>query len=281
MNPILKDKSGNIINTLDTNEVIQLHALLNSHPDILRVTEPVSPGGVKSLHLLESAVSRQHTGSGDFIKYDTAYSNCSTLVFGLAKNHAFHNGNKRAALLCMIKHLYKNGFVLKFDVSNDEVYDFLKAVASNSLKAFAQRYDKRLYNFAYKENPVEADIKFMTRWIQKNTVSKHAADRPVKWKYLIRKLNEFGIRAEEDERLAKVHLVKPKKSFLGFSTGVVKKTYPFISKECNKRIIKQIRKDFNITHQDGFDFLGIYDEETFLSEEMILFKKAIYRLSKT
>ncbi|EMR01424.1 type II toxin-antitoxin system death-on-curing family toxin [Cesiribacter andamanensis] len=281
MNPSIKDKSGKIISILDTEEVIQLHSLLSNHPDILKITEPVSPIGVKSEHLLESAVSRQHTGSGTYFKYDSVYSNCATLVYGLTKNHAFHNGNKRAAFLCMIKHLYKNGLVLKFEVSNDEVYDFLKAVASNGLKSFAQGYDKRLYNYAYKVNSIESDINFMARWIQKNTVSKHDADRPVKWKYIIAKLDELGIKAEEDDKASKICLSKSKKSFLGLRIGITKKCYPCISKECNKRIIKQIRKDFGITHQDGFDFLGIYNEETFLSEEIVLFKKAIYKLSKT
>lgn len=57
--------------------------------------DPVFPHGVKSHALLESAVNRQHSGSGSWLKYADPIANAATLAFGICCDHPFHNGNKR------------------------------------------------------------------------------------------------------------------------------------------------------------------------------------------
>ena len=54
----VKDKTGKVIKVLTTDEVIELHSLLSTHPQIKDLTAPVLPPGVKFRGLLESAVSR-------------------------------------------------------------------------------------------------------------------------------------------------------------------------------------------------------------------------------
>ena len=63
--------------------------------------------GPKSVHLLISAVGRQHTSCpGDRVEDMVA-----TLLYGLVLNHPFHDANKRTAFLSSMLFLYSNGLV--------------------------------------------------------------------------------------------------------------------------------------------------------------------------
>ena len=135
----IKTQNGEI-NVITGDGVEHLHNLLSENYELLGEMDPVEPPGIKDESLLESAVYRQYTGSGNWYKYDNCHSNCATLVYGVIKNHSFHNGNKRAGLLCLIKHLYINGYVLKPSIGHKEIYDLVLAIADNSLIKFTNRY---------------------------------------------------------------------------------------------------------------------------------------------
>ena len=51
--------------------------------------------GLKHPNLLCSAVSRQFTSLGGTFKWQTVFEIAATLFYGIVKNHAFHDGNKR------------------------------------------------------------------------------------------------------------------------------------------------------------------------------------------
>ncbi|HEY6911161.1 MAG TPA: type II toxin-antitoxin system death-on-curing family toxin, partial [Myxococcales bacterium] len=67
---------------------------------------------IKDRRLLESAIARQHAGSNGRLYYATPELNAATLMYGLAKNHAFVDGNKRTALVAMLNHLDRNHVTL-------------------------------------------------------------------------------------------------------------------------------------------------------------------------
>lgn len=289
---LVKDKNGRTINVLTTAEVQELHNLLSTHPLITEVTEPISPPGVKNMHLLESAVARQTTGLGDYSKYDTSYSNCATLVYGIACNHAFHNGNKRAALLCMIKHLYRNGLILRSNTSNKEVYSFLTSIAAGTLRDYKEKHKsyKLLHKNVYgtekgrrtgTEVDHELDIKFIEGWLKKNSVSKNEDDRPVRWRNLFSILERLKLTVVPDEKGKKLELLREEPRFWGLYKKVTKMSYPYNGETCPKHIIRDIRKDFGLTTNDGLDNPAFYDEKSFIDDEIVMFKQAIYNLSKS
>ena len=275
----LRNNNGQVIETLHCDDVVRLHTLLTSHPEIQKLTEPVSPTGVKDMGLLESAVARQSIGFGTQLIYDNPYSNCATLVFGVACNHGFHNGNKRAALLCLIMHLYRNGYVLKQSLNNIEIYEFLRSVASHGLKEFSKSGEyKSLYNSIYKYqklNDIEADIKFMEFFIKKFSESKQHSNRHLKWNLLIAKLEQLGIAAQIDG--SKITLTQETGGL--FNRKRIR-SYPYNSSVCTKYLLGDIRGDFHLRDTDGLDGMSFYSEEIFLDEEIVLNKKAIYKLSK-
>ena len=66
---------------------------------------PMAFAGPRDLNLLHSAVARQHVSLGGQAKWPFHYDKLATLFFGLVKNHAFHDGNKRTAFLIALDQL--------------------------------------------------------------------------------------------------------------------------------------------------------------------------------
>jgi death-on-curing protein len=271
---------------LSAEDVKNLHYSLSSHYYLLKEMEPVTPTGVKDMNMLLSAVGRQQTSYNGQLVYNTPYSNCATLVFGIVKNHAFHNGNKRVGFLCLLKHLYNNNLVLNTKVSNSEIYELLKQLASNNLKLHATKYYKKDYK-KYLENwnsnnDNEETLKYLGFWIKQNSVNKNnfiknelkiiELKRIVESKHLI--FSQFGakIKIEKDVPfLKKVFGTKThsKEYSLGNTLTTVK-----------KEIIKNIRKDFDLSDENGFDNASFYSED-FIDEEIRNYKVILNKLSKT
>lgn len=88
---------------LTTNQVITINTLQ------IKTFSPKEPIGVSDSGLLDSALYRpKQTLVGDDA-YHTIYEKAAALTESLAKNHAFHNANKRTALASLIIFLKLNG----------------------------------------------------------------------------------------------------------------------------------------------------------------------------
>jgi death-on-curing protein len=99
-------------------EVLQLES-----DDIRRVTD---------LGLADSAVARPQAGFGEQEFYPTIEAKAASLLFGLARNHAFIDGNKRIAVLATLQFLNSNG--LDMDLSPvEEAFETVIQVASGDL----------------------------------------------------------------------------------------------------------------------------------------------------
>lgn len=284
---------------IDSECVVSLHDLLTKNAGLIG-SDPVEPRGVKDVNALERAVARQLTGSGDWYKYDTPFLSCATLIYGINKNHVFHNGNKRASFLAMIKHLYVNGYVLKPEIRHSDIYSLILAIADKqgSIKAYAIKYaignkkGKSLLNRMGKNknwNP-EEEILYLSYWIKESSVSKN--NFIPKFRMKLSELKEIL----ESKNLFVEHTnsgsitiygQEDKKVMLGLSTKTVRineKSYTLgTSKlsEVNKEVVDQIRQDFNLKISDGFDNVAFYDSDNFIDEQMSIYKGLIYRLSRT
>lgn len=91
--------------------------------------------GVGSYDLLSSAVGRQSVEFGGERKYTDKIDICSTLFYGLVKNHSFYDGNKRTGLLILLYQLQLYGYFPKPNFNDFE--KLVVAIADNSL---AKRY---------------------------------------------------------------------------------------------------------------------------------------------
>lgn len=86
--------------------------------------------GIRDPGLLESAVNRPRNVFG-YQPSATLFDLAASLGVGLAKNHAFNDGNKRTALLATRAFLFLNGHVLE-PREEDEVLTMV-AVADGSI----------------------------------------------------------------------------------------------------------------------------------------------------
>lgn len=87
---------------------------------------------VTDLGLADSAAARPRAGFAGEEFYPTVEAKAASLLFGLARNHAFVDGNKRVAVLATLQFLNANGYDL--DLSPvEEAYKTVVQVASGNL----------------------------------------------------------------------------------------------------------------------------------------------------
>ena len=282
----LRTNKGAVIKVLETEDVIELHEILSRQYEKFNGMEPISPPGVKNRGLLESAVHRQTVGIDSYYKYDTYYKNCATLVFGIVKNHAFHNGNKRVGLLCLIKHLYLNGYVLKITLPHDEVFELMRSLADaqdspDGLQKHASDYLRSFYKSnkkAYWDDDLV--IEYLAHWIKINSESKNNGGKKSGYKVSDVKnfLSAKGLEAEQNGREL---TITKKGSWLMFF-GVKRKSYNMKNtKVVSIELCELVRRDFGLTRSDGWEDRNFYNDEKEVDEYIMVYKAVIYRLAKT
>lgn len=125
---------------LSEKDVFDAHFLL---ADFFTSTGELARFGILNFDMLSSAVARQSVGYGKNSKWNDPYSKIATLTFGLTKDHAFQDGNKRTALLCMIMALHRQKRRLECKKSDLEI--LLVRIAANTMNEYKtfQKYQKK------------------------------------------------------------------------------------------------------------------------------------------
>lgn len=87
---------------------------------------------VTDLGLADSAMSRPQAGFAGEEFYVSIEAKAATLLFGVARNHPFIDGNKRAAILVALQFLNLNGFDLDL-TPPEEAYKVIAGVAAGTV----------------------------------------------------------------------------------------------------------------------------------------------------
>lgn len=164
------------VTLLTAAEVLHVHERLVA--DSRRTKEPISPAGVRSHNLFESAVGRPATSLGSALKYPTVEMAAAALVHSLVHNHPFYNGNKRTALVSMVAMLDRNNLLIT--ATQDELFRFMLRVAQHRL------IDRRWDNLADRE------VLEIAAWIRANDRPLARDERPLKWRELKQILRRYG-----------------------------------------------------------------------------------------
>ena len=101
--------------------------------------------GIRSVDLLASALGRQIVGYGGHPKYRDPLEICSTLFFGLVKNHSFNDGNKRTALLILLYQLNLYGYMPT--APQKEFEKLVLSVAASKLENDYRSYYRKFKKF--------------------------------------------------------------------------------------------------------------------------------------
>lgn len=116
--------------------------------------------GIRSVHLLASALGRQNITFGGRQKYREPLDICATLFFGMVKNHSFADGNKRTALLLLLYQLQLYGYFPK--ASKREFEKLVLSVADSSLKTkYRLHYRKVKKDFDWEVRLISRILKQM------------------------------------------------------------------------------------------------------------------------
>lgn len=159
--------------------------------------------GVRDFNLLASAIGRQVIEFGGKQKYTQPLEICATLFYGLVKNHGFHDGNKRTALLVLLYQMYLYNLYPKTMLKEFE--KLVVHVADNSIDTYYFKYYKKYK----KEN--DPEIKTIVHILRRLSVKKNTRIHDnVTMKELISALEKAGV---EVTRINKTIKLKRKVRF--------------------------------------------------------------------
>lgn len=263
--------------TLSTEEVIQIHERLVQ--DFAEAGDPIVPCGVRSIALLESAISRQHTSLAGTLKYPGAIDNAATLMYGLCCDHPFHNGNKRTALVAMLVHLDRNRLSL-FGVNQKDLFEMIIEVAQHTLATRKRTKGKN------RPTPDE-EVQAIANWISKRADKLIRGERTITYRELRRILEGFGYYMENPKgnSIEIVRYEKVKKGIFKRRTENERKHitsigYPGETKEVGIKIVKQVRRICRLCEEDGVDSECFYHDTIVLDAFINRYRIILRRLAR-
>ena len=239
--------------TLHAEDVRSIHYVLVE--DFAKSGDPLEPSGVRSDHLLESAVSRQHTGFGGTLKYATPYLNAATLCYGICCDHPFHNGNKRTALVATLAHLDGNDLMVEDGTSQTDLYNVMIRVASRGFSSSKRRDDS------------DSEVAAFSKWLRKRTRRIERGERTVTCRQLKTIIQGYGY-VYENPHGNQVDLVKytETRSWFGFSAPkqkrerIMRLPYQRDGAVVGRDVLKELRERCCLTEKHGVDSRMFYSE---------------------
>lgn len=204
--------------------------------------------GIKNYNLLASAVDRQFVGFCGVDKWTDHYHKMATLYYGLNKDHAFEDGNKRVALLALL--LYLDRVNLTIVCPKKDFEELSVRVAANQLYLYRQ-FEKFTKND-------DAEVRFIAWMIRKNTRQKDKRVYSITFAELDQRLRKYGFWLEYDKGVANVCKYKKDSivDYLRVKKKVVKVIqigYPGAKRQVNIKALKEVLKATNLDEQHGVD----------------------------
>lgn len=244
--------------------------------------DPISPPGVRSNDLLESAVARQLVGHEGRLKYPDPVDNASTLLYGLCGNHPFYNGNKRTALVAMLVHLDKNKLTL-VDTSQKELYELMIQVADHSLGI--KKSDR--HGPERSRLPSDEEVSAVSKWIRGRIRKVKRGEKLITYRELRRILEAHGYFLENpnDNHIDIMRLETVRKGFLLQRKEQIPKrvgsmSWPGEHREVAIKEIKRVREICKLCEEDGFDSEAFYNYPIVIDSFVNRYRTTLRRLSK-
>lgn len=111
------------MNILSKEQILKLHASL--------IEATGGSGGVRDEGMLDLALNNPFQSFGGIELYPSIQAKAARLCFGLVKNHAMLDGNKRLGAHVMLVFLALNGYELSY--GQKELSDVILALASDDI----------------------------------------------------------------------------------------------------------------------------------------------------
>lgn len=211
--------------------------------------------GILNYGLLSSAVARQSVGFNGQCKWCDDESKVSTLAFGLDKNHAFNDGNKRTALLCLLLALHrkKRHLICK----KKKLETLLVRIAANEMDKYPDF--KR-----FKKHGDDAIIVYMANFLRKHSRKIDNSFRTMTYEEFNRKLKNYNIRLDNMQgAYIDVLQIKEEKKLFGLlkrnkETRVLQIGFPGWKRQINPKAVKNVLKVCGL-FENGLDMKTFYE----------------------
>lgn len=252
---------------LSAQELIGIHETLVD--DFAASDDPIDPPGLRDIGLIESAATRPETAHGDQRKYPTVEMGAAALIHSVVHNHAFHNGNKRAALVSFLVFLDENNFVVTCE--EVDLFRFVLRVAQHRLvpKHWSLRADREALEIA--------------QWVRSNSRPIDRIERLIKWRKLRGILTSYGCTLKHGSvgnRIWIERKVKRGRLFLREHTLRVQVAYGDEGREVERDTLKHIRQELELDEGHGIDSEIFYGSARAPGDFILQYRKTLSRLAK-
>ena len=231
--------------------------------------DPISPPGVRDENLLGSAVSRPSTSIGETRKYPSVEMAAAALLHSIIHNHAFHNGNKRTALVSMLAFLDLNRMLVICDES--ELFKLVIRIAQHSIVPAS--YDGRFS---------DREVLHIAKWIFKNSRRIELGDRAIPFRRLRKLLSRYdcSYRNPRGNQIFVSRAIQKGRWLRRDLTLTTQASYGDEGRDLDKVSIARIRKDLQLDELHGIDSASFYDDAPAAAGEFIVrFRKTLRRLA--
>lgn len=239
-------------------DTVGLHDVLKAHFLIIDFfaheggNEGVGGVGPKSTDLLHSAIYRQFVSFGGRDKWSTPIDKCATLLFGLVKDHPFHDANKRTAFLVTLLQLERLGRTPR--IKQREFEDFVVEIADNKLDRYARFREAR-------DEEGDPEIRFIADYLKRNTREVDKRSYTVTYHQLNQIIKKYGFElVSPSGNYINLVQVEYKPKFLGIlgpaarrETRLAQIGFPGWKKQVGKGALKTVREATRLTHENGYD----------------------------
>ena len=239
--------NGGDRNALSVGEVLRAHFLIAE----FFADEKKGLGGVgprdKEGHLLHSALSRQFTEFGGVRKWDDEFHIAATALFGLLKNHPFHDGNKRTALLSVLHLLEKQG--RRTEEKKIKWENLVVAVADNRHRS-NDLYRHIRSNAA---DAPDADVAYIASRLRMMTRRRERTDHSLTYRQMNRLLrsHQFVMRTPRNNQIGIFRI--------GERQALGHVGFPGMSREVARGDLKKIRGICGLSENDGWDSKAFFN----------------------
>lgn len=166
---------------IGADDVLRAHFLIVDY--FMETERGIGGVGPRDLNLLHSAVYRQSVSFAGKDKWPLPLQKCATLLFGLVKDHPFHDANKRTALLVTLLCLDRQKRVPKVD--QREFEDFIVDIADSKLERFSRFTELQ-------KGGGDPEVEFIFDFLKRNTRSVDKRSYVVTYHELNQIIREHG-----------------------------------------------------------------------------------------
>lgn len=251
----LPDEEGVGPYALSIVDVLRAHFLIANHFYL----EGRGLGGIgpRDVGLLCSTVDRQYVSFGGQTKWTAGFDVCATLFYGLIKNHAFHDANKRTAFLSALYQLRRMNWCPA--VSEKQFEDFTVEIADDKLERYAR------FKEMSSKGDLDSNVKFISWYLRKYTRKVDKYSYNITYRELQAILSRHGfLLANPQGNYIDVLRIEKRRSFLGLRgerevhTRITKIGFPRWTAQVEKGLLKSVREATKLTPTYGVDSASFF-----------------------